>query len=168
MMRLCISVTPCRAAMAIIMIITSLLRLKRSLHAVTQSGCGYPQTLFKYIEVYATVWAVDFSARIVQLLHPSFNAFEWTPASTSRSCARPVFQPLLRATQFAAPSPPTTPMSESDAFETIEHLAMIYRPAPHGCVFHALRCDPPRCVHAYTIVTDRNATHEERIRVGRG
>ena len=23
-------------------------------------------------------------------------------------------------------------------------------PAPHGCVFHALRCDPSRYVHAYT------------------
>ena len=23
------------------------------------------------------------------------------------------------------------------------------RPAPHGCVFRALRCDPSRCVHAY-------------------
>ena len=25
-----------------------------------------------------------------------------------------------------------------------------YGPPPHGCVFHALRCDPSRCVHAYT------------------
>ena len=48
------------------------------------------------------------------------------------------------------------------------------RPAPHGCVFHALRCVPSRCVHAYCIylrgriVTGRNVTHEKRIRVGRG
>ena len=45
-------------------------------------------------------------------------------------------------------------------------------PAPHGCVFHALRCVTSRCVHVPIpmhgrIVTDRNATHEKRIRVRR-
>ena len=30
--------------------------------------------------------------------------------------------------------------------------------APHGCVFHALRCDPSRCVHAYTW-THRDGTY---------
>ena len=28
------------------------------------------------------------------------------------------------------------------------------KPAPHGCVSHALRCDPSRCVHVYTICMD--------------
>ena len=44
------------------------------------------------------------------------------------------------------------------------------RPAPHGCVFHPFRCDPSRCVHVLhgRILTDRNATHEKRISVGRG
>ena len=44
-------------------------------------------------------------------------------------------------------------------------------PAPHGCVFHALRCDPSQCVHACTWTyrdgSQRNAMHEKRIRVGR-
>ena len=45
------------------------------------------------------------------------------------------------------------------------------RPAPHGCVFHALRCVAIRhdaSMHIRgRIVTDRNGTDEKRIRVGR-
>ena len=32
------------------------------------------------------------------------------------------------------------------------------RPAPHGCVCHALRCDPSRCIHACTW-THRDGSH---------
>ena len=42
------------------------------------------------------------------------------------------------------------------------------RPAPHGCVFHALRSHDASTYMQGRIVTDRDATHEKRVRVGRG
>ena len=32
---------------------------------------------------------------------------------------------------------------------TIIHHTITLSPAPHGCAFHTLRCDPSRCVHVY-------------------